>query len=310
MTTTTSTVAKPDLVLLHGWGLGSNAWQPALPALRQRFTVHPFSLPGYRRPESRIDERSSDEQGQSPHEQTISGHMPCRSPFDAPRRKSTEGSAEHPWGAASSPTSNEVLGFEQTAELLAEALPEGSILCGWSLGSLLAMQTAALAPQRFKRLILVGSTPRFTQLGDWPHAQATTLLDLFSEAVARNAIDVLQRFIALLNQGDVKARAISRSMRRQLLADPLPDTAVLLAGLDWLRDVDLRAQLARISTPTLLIHGENDPLMLLPAAQWLAQKLPDARLEIVPGAAHAPFLNDPEGFARRLGDFCDAPALN
>jgi pimeloyl-ACP methyl ester esterase len=287
-------MTKPDLVLLHGWGLGSNAWQPALPALRQRFNVYPFSLPGYRQPTSPMDKQSSDAPSQTPHEQTISGHTPCRSPFDA----------------ASSPTSNEVLGFEQTAELLAEALPEGSILCGWSLGSLLAMQTAALAPKRFKRLILVGSTPRFTQHGDWPHAQATTLLDLFREAVTRNAVDVLQRFVALLNQGDVKARAISRCMTRQLLADPLPNTATLLAGLDWLRDVDLRPQLARISTPTLLIHGENDPLMPLPAAQWLAQNLPDARLEIIPGAAHAPFLNDPEGFARRLGDFCDAPALD
>jgi len=286
--------AKPDLVLLHGWGLGSNAWQPALPALQQRFTVHPFSLPGYRRPKELMDKRSTEASSQRPHEQTISGHMPCRSPS----------------GAYSSPTAKITLGFARTAEVLAEALPEGSVLCGWSLGGLLAMQTAALAPRRFKRLILVGSTPRFTQHCDWPHAQAAALLSMFSLAVARDATDVLQRFIALLNQGDVQARAISRSMSQRLLADPLPDTATLLAGLDWLRDVDLRPQLARITTPTLLIHGENDPLMPLPAAQWLAQKLPDARLEIVAGAAHAPFLNDPEGFARRLGDFCDAPALD
>lgn len=287
-------MTKPDLVLLHGWGLGSNAWQPALPALRQRFKVHPFSLPGYRRPESPVDKQSTEASSQTPHEQTLSGHMPCRSPSDAP----------------SSPTANKPLSFERTAEVLAEALPEGSVLCGWSLGGLLAMQTAALAPQRFKRLILVGSTPRFTQHGDWPHAQAAALLGMFSLAVARNAADVLQRFIALLNQGDVQARAISRSMSQQLLAAPLPDTATLLAGLDWLRDVDLRPQLARISTPTLLIHGENDPLMPLPAAQWLAKNLPDARLEIVAGAAHAPFLNDPEGFAGCLGDFCNAPALD
>ena len=289
-----TTPAKPDLVLLHGWGLGSNAWQPVLPALKQRFSVHPFSLPGYRRPESPMDKQSTDVSGQKPHEQTLSGHVPCRSPSDK----------------ASSPTANKPLSFERTAEILAEALPEGSVLCGWSLGGLLAMQTTALAPRRFKRLILVGSTPRFTQHCDWPHAQAAALLSMFSLAVARDATDVLQRFIALLNQGDVQARAISRSMSQRLLADPLPDTATLLAGLDWLRDVDLRPQLARITTPTLLIHGENDPLMPLPAAQWLAQKLPDARLEIVAGAAHAPFLNDPEGFARRLGDFCDAPALD
>lgn len=290
----TAQADKPDLVLLHGWGLGSGAWQPVLPALRQRFTVHPFSLPGYRRPEDRMDKQSAPTSSQTPHEQTILRPPSRKTPIDTP----------------SSPPPDNSPTFLRTAEVLAKALPAGCCLCGWSLGGLLAMQTAALAPRRFKRLILVGSTPRFTQHDDWPHAQATSLLGMFSLAVARNATDVLQRFVALLNQGDVQAKAISRAMTQQLLADQIPDTATLLAGLDWLRDVDLRPQLAHITTPTLLIHGKNDPLMPIPAAQWLVQHLPDAQLEIVAGAAHAPFLNDPEGFAKRIGDYCDAPALD
>lgn len=198
----------------------------------------------------------------------------------------------------------------RTAEVLAQALPEGCVVCGWSLGGMLAMQTAALAPKRFKALILVGSTPRFTQGDAWPHAQPPGLLALFSAAVADNPADVLQRFINLLNQGDKNARSISRAMIQQLLAGPLPDTPTLLAGLEWLRDTDLRPLLPRIVTPTLLIHGERDPLMPLPAAQWLAQHLPEAQLEIITGAAHAPFLNDPEAFARHLGAFCHAPAID
>ena len=285
---------KPDLVLIHGWGLGRSVWQPALPALKQRFKVHPISLPGYRRPEARMDQQSAQASSQKPHEQTVLRHAAGRSPVD---------------GRSSSPLENSPT-FLRTAEVLAETLPEGCILCGWSLGGLLAMQTAALAPQRLRQLILVGSTPRFTQHRDWPHAQAAALLGMFSLAVARDSTDVLQRFVALLNQGDVQAKAISRTMTQQLLADPLPDTATLLNGLDWLRDVDLRLELAHISTPTLLIHGASDPLMPLPAAQWLTQNLPSAQLEIVAGAAHAPFLNDPEGFARRIGDYCDAPVLD
>ena len=203
-----------------------------------------------------------------------------------------------------------MLSFERTAEVLAQTLPEGSVICGWSLGGLLAMRTAALAPQRFKRLVLVGSTPRFTQADDWLHAQPAGLLAMFSAALASNPANVLQRFVSLLNQGDTQARTISRAMNQQLLASPLPDTPTLLAGLDWLRDVDLRPQLSRITTPTLLIHGERDPLMPLPAARWLAQQLPTAQLEVISGAAHAPFITDPDAFARRIGDFCHAPALD
>jgi len=301
MSSVNNSASKPDLVLLHGWGLGSAVWQAALPALKRRFRVRPFNLSGYRRPDvnrpgSLIDKQPADGTPQTPHEQTASRPASPESPSDA---------ASKPADRA-----NPLLSFERTAEVLAQALPEGCIVCGWSLGGLLAMQTVSLAPQRFKGLILVGSTPRFTQDGDWPHAQPKALLSMFGAAVARNPADVLQRFVALLNQGDTNAPTICREMVQQLLAAPLPDTPTLLAGLDWLRAVDLRPRLAHISTPTLLIHGEHDPLMPLPTAHWLAKTLPNAQLEVVAGAAHAPFLNDPDAFARRIGEFCHAPALD
>ncbi len=94
-----------------------------------------------------------------------------------------------------------------------------------------------------------------------------------------------------------------------MLTAPLPSTETLLTGLGWLRDIDLRNIVARITCPVLLIHGENDPLMPLAAAHWLAAQLPQATLDVFPGAAHAPFLNDPERFARRIGAFLHAPEL-
>lgn len=36
-----------DLVVLHGWGLNANVWQPLLPKLEQQFRVHCVDLPGY-----------------------------------------------------------------------------------------------------------------------------------------------------------------------------------------------------------------------------------------------------------------------
>lgn len=198
--------------------------------------------------------------------------------------------------------------FTQAAHALLDILPAGITLCGWSLGALLALRAAWLAPQHVRGLILVGGSPSFIQRADWPQAQAPALLDTFAEALAEDAASTLQRFVALLNQGDQQARPIGRAMLKRLLAANLPDTATLRTGLDWLRAVDLRTQVAAIATPTLLIHGANDPLMPLPAAQWLAGRLPQARLEVFPGAAHAPFLADPERFAALVGAFCHAPA--
>lgn len=195
-------------------------------------------------------------------------------------------------------------GFAQTAQALVDELPAGVTLCGWSLGGMLALQAALLAPQKIARLILVGSTPSFMQREGWLTAQPPELLDTFAAAVASDAKTTLQRFIALLNQGDAQARPITRALAGRTLAGTLPDSATLTTGLGWLRDVDLRAQIATIATPTLLIHGERDPLMPLAAAQWLKDALPHARLETFAASAHAPFLADPARFAALAGDFC------
>jgi pimeloyl-[acyl-carrier protein] methyl ester esterase len=194
--------------------------------------------------------------------------------------------------------------FAQTAQALVDELPAGVTLCGWSLGGMLALQAALLAPQKIARLILVGSTPSFMQRDGWLTAQPPALLDTFADAVASDAKTTLQRFIALLNQGDAQARPITRALTGQMLAGALPGTETLTRGLGWLRDVDLRAQIATIATPTLLSHGERDPLMPLAAAQWLKDALPNARLETFAASAHAPFLADPARFTALAGDFC------
>lgn len=36
-----------DLILLHGWGLNSEVWQPVIPLLSQVFRIHAIDLPGF-----------------------------------------------------------------------------------------------------------------------------------------------------------------------------------------------------------------------------------------------------------------------
>ncbi len=257
----THDAARPELFLIHGWGLGNVAWNDALPALQQRFNVHLLTLPGYG--------------------DTGSGLTPRSYPA-----------------------------FAETATSFADLIPEGAYVCGWSLGAMLALHIAALAPQRLAGLIVVGGTPSFSQRADWLHAQPLALLDTFRNAIASDAAGTLQRFVALLNQGDAQARPIGRALNKQLQSAPLADSETLLTGLDWLRDVDLREMIPDIRTPTLLIHGENDPLMPLAAAHWLNENLPSAQLQVISGAAHAPFLNDPEKFASLIGEYFHAAACH
>jgi pimeloyl-[acyl-carrier protein] methyl ester esterase len=180
--------------------------------------------------------------------------------------------------------------------------PPGAVVCGWSLGALRALQWAEHYPDRVARVVLVGATPRFVRADDWTIAQPAALLDNFAAGVAADPAAALRRFVALINQGDDRARSLTRQMQA-LVAEHRPDAAALAAGLAQLRAVDLRAAASTIAQPTLVLHGERDPLMPLAAGRWLAERLPAGRLVTFAGAAHAPFLSQPERFAAVLADF-------
>lgn len=241
----------PDVVLLHGWGLGSGVWDGIADALSANCRVHRVSLAGY-------DGQPADD-----------------------------------------------LDFSATAAALADQLPAGCTLCGWSLGGMLALSAAAQRPQRIGRLILISTTPRFVQETDWPQAQPLSLLDGFRSAVTGDARATLTRFVMLFNQGDDKARAIARALT-PLLANALPERETLLRGLSWLGSADLRSTLKDTAQPTLVMHGENDPLMPVAAGTTLAAALPNARLLHFAGAAHAPFIAAPGEFVAAVSAFCHA----
>jgi pimeloyl-ACP methyl ester esterase len=183
-----------------------------------------------------------------------------------------------------------------------EQLPDGAIVCGWSLGALLALQWAERYPDKVTRLVLVGATPRFVTAPDWPQAQAPALLDNFTAAVQVDPASALRRFATLLNQGDSLARPLTRRLSA-LLDEHTPDVSCLVEGLRMLCDTDLRESIPSIRQPTLVIHGERDPLMPLAAGEWLADHLRAGRFEVFAGAAHAPFLSDPERFANLVAEF-------
>ncbi len=189
-----------------------------------------------------------------------------------------------------------------------DGAPDDAIVCGWSLGAMRVLQKSAVAGRHHK-LILVGATPRFVQAPDWPCAQPPEVLESFAAGVAANPQTTLRRFATLMNQGDEHAREIIRQLH-ELLRERIPDTATLTAGLAELRDTNLEKSVVAVCNaphgvrqPTLLIHGERDPLMPLAAAQWLAAQMPDARLEVFEGCAHAPFLSQPDRFAQLVREF-------
>jgi len=96
---------------------------------------------------------------------------------------------------------------------------------------------------------------------------------------------------------------VLRALRTRLLQYGQPAPEALMAGLEILRATDLRARFADIACPVLLLMGVRDTLVPVAAAQSAAALLPDARVELIDGAGHAPFLARPELVAGIIENF-------
>jgi pimeloyl-[acyl-carrier protein] methyl ester esterase len=62
---------------------------------------------------------------------------------------------------------------------------------------------------------------------------------------------------------------------------------------------------AGIRFPVLLVAGERDTLVPVAAARAAAALYPDARLRVIDGAGHAPFIARPRVTAAVVHDFLD-----
>lgn len=196
--------------------------------------------------------------------------------------------------------------LENLAHAVAAVLPERIAVCGWSLGGQVALEMASLYPEKVSRLVLMAATPCFTIKDGWPWALEREALLEFAAALESDCNGTLKRFLALQARGDDAAKTVLKRLRDSLFSKGHPSAEVLRAGLAILLGTDLRDRVAAVKTPTLLLHGERDMLTPVGAARWLAELMPDARLHVLPGVAHAPFLSHPGRFTEIVTGFLGA----
>lgn len=184
--------------------------------------------------------------------------------------------------------------LQDWSEAVLAALPPRCVLAGWSLGAMIALDLAARHPKRIEKLVLFGATPRFVAAPDWPHGLDADTVRGFTEGFAHDADATRRRFLALQALGEAQRRGVMHSLGHAVATADEANEAALADGLRVLATADLREAMPRIAVPALLIHGRDDALMPVGAASWLAGTLPDARLEILDGAGHAPMVSQPE----------------
>jgi pimeloyl-[acyl-carrier protein] methyl ester esterase len=194
-------------------------------------------------------------------------------------------------------------------ETLAAALLPTDALLGWSLGGQLALSLALAAqatPAAPKKLILVATTPRFLAGDGWAPGLSRETLQHFAQSLERDPSGTISDFLGLQVRGSRRAVETERELRAALDGQGMAQLPALRLGLAMLATTDLRDRAGALELPTLLLGGVNDRVTPPAALEAMANLLPRARLILLPGAAHAPFLSHPDEVAQAVLEFLAA----
>ncbi|WP_420583854.1 winged helix-turn-helix domain-containing protein [Ruegeria sp.] len=66
-----------------------------------------------------------------------------------------------------------------------------------------------------------------------------------------------------------------------------PEQAAAMLELSW--QIDAKLDAPKVDAPTLVLHRQEDHAVPVEFGQWLARSIPGARLQLLPGDAHAPW---------------------
>ncbi|GAA5611092.1 3-oxoadipate enol-lactonase [Streptomyces platensis] len=178
-------------------------------------------------------------------------------------------------GAGPAPTT--IPGLARLVLGLADALGiDRFAYAGISLGGAVGAWLAAHHPERIASLALLCSSARFGEPAGW-HERAALVREAGLGPIADAAAS---RWFTPAFADAPQAQALVEGVRRSVTP------AGYAACCDALAAYDLRAALARITAPTLVVAGREDPATPPAHARELADGISDARLLELSGAAH------------------------
>jgi pimeloyl-ACP methyl ester carboxylesterase len=184
------------------------------------------------------------------------------------------------------------------------------ILVGWSMGALVAWQTAE-GPQRgrIRGIVTIDMVPRVLNGGSWEHGlrAGTHLYDIDIDLSKMH--DDWRAFThAYVPMVFACGKAIERRELIEDMLDLVGDNDLESMTNLWraLVHADFVDTVQRLKVPTLITYGALSQIYAEEAAAWMNEHIPNSRRARFAESGHAPHLEEPQRFNQVLAEFAGA----
>lgn len=180
---------------------------------------------------------------------------------------------------------------DAAAVLRALDIPSAHV-AGYSGGSAIAQELALRHPDRVRSLVLSGTWAR-------PDAYFLAMLGFWRWMVAAAPSEraMLEAFLLWIYTPRAHADGMVARFIDEMIAFPHKQSAeAFQRQLDAFRSHDSLERLPAITAPTLVLAGELDRAAPPHLGRVVAELIPGARFELLPGEAHQPFQEVPERY--------------
>jgi len=189
------------------------------------------------------------------------------------------------------------------AAVLDAAGVESAHVFGISMGGMIAQEFALQYPKRVRSLIL-GCTASGGPRAVRAEADATQMIMARGQMAPEEAAQAAVPFI--YDSGTPRARIDEDlAMRRPWFPRAEAYQAQLQGIIAW----EAYSRLPQITAPTLVIHGETDRLVPPGNGKLIAERIPGAKLVLIPNAGHIFPTDQPEAAHHAVLEFLSGHAL-
>ena len=193
--------------------------------------------------------------------------------------------------------------MEEIASQILSWTPSRFSLLGVGFGGMVAMEMLRRAPERITRVALVSTSP----LPDTPEAAAAREQHIIAARAGRWG-DVMQHEINSTWMGPATDKPALVRRLTEMGNDVGPEAYIKQARA-MQRRRDQQDVLRNIKQPAAVICGSHDGQYHIKRHQFLAELIPNARLEVVEGAGYMPMLERPEATTDALHRWIRMPLV-